>query len=114
MCGIFALLNNDIHFGYQFVKEQFEKGMGRGPEYSSLTQAMIHTQFGFHRLAINGLNVQSNQPIIINDISLICNGEIYNYKELYKMMMLLQQLIPIVKLSYIYIKNMVWNKHYKC
>lgn len=86
MCGIFALLNNDIHFSYQFVKDQFEKGTGRGPEHSTLTQAMIHTQFGFHRLAINGLNVTSNQPIIINDISIICNGEIYNYKELYKMM----------------------------
>jgi len=86
MCGIFALLNNDIHFSYQFVKDQFEKGTGRGPEHSSLTQAMIYTQFGFHRLAINGLNVTSNQPIIIEDISLICNGEIYNYKELYKMM----------------------------
>jgi len=86
MCGIFALLNNDIHFSHQFTKDQFEKGKGRGPEYSSFTQAMIHTQFGFHRLAINGLNVNSNQPIIIDDISLICNGEIYNYKELYKMM----------------------------
>ena len=71
MCGIFALLNNDIHFSYQFVKDQFEKGKCRGPEHSILTQAMVHTQFGFHRLAINGLNVMSNQPIVINDISII-------------------------------------------
>ena len=34
--------------------------------------------FGFHRLAINGLNNESNQPIIIDDVILICNGEIYN------------------------------------
>jgi len=38
---------------------------------------------GFHRLAINGLNDLANQPLEINDIILICNGEIYNYKYLY-------------------------------
>jgi len=41
---------------------------------------------GFHRLAINGLNIQSNQPLNIRNISLICNGEIYNYKELYSIL----------------------------
>lgn len=86
MCGIFALLNNYDHFNYEFIKDQFEKGQGRGPEHSILKNVMIKAQFGFHRLAINGLNEVSNQPITINDISLICNGEIYNYKELYKMM----------------------------
>jgi len=39
---------------------------------------------GFHRLAINGLNNNSNQPLCFEDIILICNGEIFNYKELYK------------------------------
>ena len=45
---------------------------------------MINTKFGFHRLSINGLNNQSDQPLIYSDIALICNGEIYNYKQLYK------------------------------
>ena len=39
---------------------------------------------GFKRLAINGLTVASDQPITIDGITLICNGEIYNYKGLYK------------------------------
>ena len=43
----------------------------------------IKIVLGFHRLAINGLNAESNQPIVIENISLICNGEIYNYRELY-------------------------------
>ena len=86
MCGIFALLNNDNQFDEQFLKEQFEKGKGRGPEFSTLTKIMIKADFGFHRLAINGLNSESNQPIIIGDIALICNGEIYNYRDLYEMM----------------------------
>lgn len=73
-------------FSSDMVKTQFEKGKGRGPEFSKLCQVMIKATFGFHRLAINGLNEESNQPFIINDIALICNGEIYNYKELYEMM----------------------------
>jgi asparagine synthase (glutamine-hydrolysing) len=86
MCGIFALLNNYNHLTVPFIEEQFQKGKNRGPEYSVLKNVMIHALFGFHRLAINGLNDNSNQPIIINDIAIICNGEIYNYKELYKSM----------------------------
>jgi asparagine synthase (glutamine-hydrolysing) len=39
--------------------------------------------FGFHRLAINDLSENGNQPFIDQyDNLLVCNGEIYNYKEL--------------------------------
>jgi asparagine synthase (glutamine-hydrolysing) len=85
MCGIFSLLNNES-FKIDFVKEQFIKGQNRGPEFSKLQQFGILCLLGFHRLAINGLNDFSNQPIIIGDVALVCNGEIYNYKELYKIM----------------------------
>ena len=86
MCGIFSLLNNDAFFKESFIHEQFMKGQNRGPEFSKLHTFNNKCIFGFHRLAINGLNTASNQPIIVDDIALICNGEIYNYKELYKMM----------------------------
>ena len=86
MCGIFALLNNDPVFKMEFIKQQFMKGQGRGPEFSKLQKYGFLCLLGFHRLAINGLNDLSNQPIIIGDVALICNGEIYNYKELYEMM----------------------------
>lgn len=86
MCGIFALLN-DSGFSYEIINTQFEKGKNRGPEYSKLKLFLnSNLKLGFHRLAINGLNKKSNQPITINDIILICNGEIYNYKYLYKLM----------------------------
>ena len=85
MCGIFALLNNDTVI-QQLIESSFNKGRGRGPENSVLTHEFIKLQIGFHRLAINGLNDESNQPIHVNNVSLICNGEIYNYKELYKTM----------------------------
>ena len=86
MCGIFCLLNYEGQFPHKAIDEDFQNGKHRGPEYSILKNTMIKTITGFHRLAINGLNPKSNQPIILNDISLICNGEIYNYKELIKLL----------------------------
>ena len=86
MCGIFALINDTFGFSSTFINEQFLKGQGRGPEFSKLSVVSMKATFGFHRLAINGLNDESNQPMTIGDITLICNGEIYNYEELYIMM----------------------------
>lgn len=85
MCGIFTLLNNRNTFSESFINKEFEKGRSRGPEYSELKKASIECIFGFHRLAINGLDEISNQPIQIDDVQLICNGEIYNYDELYRL-----------------------------
>ena len=79
MCGIFSLLNNQEIT--EEIKDAFNKGQKRGPEYSKIININKLT-LGFHRLAINGINSESNQPLIINNITLICNGEIYNYKEL--------------------------------
>ncbi len=84
MCGIFTLLNH--HYDGAVVRKQFEKGRGRGPEHSVLKSVGIQVTMGFHRLAINGLNVESSQPIEHNNMFLICNGEIYNYHELYQTM----------------------------
>ena len=93
MCGIFSLLNTNNfdkngfdNNGLYVIDEQFQKGRRRGPEYSKLETSYLKMVLGFHRLAINGLNMESNQPIVFNDIVLICNGEIYNYKQLYNYM----------------------------
>jgi asparagine synthase (glutamine-hydrolysing) len=88
MCGIFALLNyltNDPEL-LKIINERFMKGSSRGPEFSKLDTSYNNLTLGFHRLAINGLNDASNQPLVINNIVLICNGEIYNYKHLYDVM----------------------------
>jgi len=85
MCGIFALLNCN-KFSNNIIEKEFMKGKNRGPEFSKLDTSFMKMTLGFHRLAINGLNEESNQPLVINDIVLICNGEIYNYQQLYKYM----------------------------
>jgi len=78
MCGIFALISEDPDPDvYQYMTE----GAKRGPDGTSY-YADRHCYLGFHRLAINGLNKKSGQPLFYKNYVLICNGEIFNYKEL--------------------------------
>ena len=84
MCGIFSILNSQ--FDEKDIIQSFEKGINRGPENSTIINPNKNIWLGFHRLAINGLTKKSNQPMIMNDCILICNGEIYNYKNLKKIL----------------------------
>ena len=94
MCGIFAYITNtpDINkptnvCNERFIEKQFTKGRSRGPEDSkSLVKNYGDTFmfYGFHRLAINGFSKESGQPMCIDGVYLICNGEIYNYRSLMK------------------------------
>jgi len=83
MCGIFALLNNK-YMDKKKLEEECNKGKDRGPECSQFMDIpSIHCSLGFHRLAINGVDDElSNQPFFVDGIYLICNGEIYNHKEI--------------------------------
>lgn len=92
MCGIFAVLNGKNLHPDVDMKMLFMKCSNRGPESSSFhimpkrnTDGHTYvTALGFHRLAINGLDDKSNQPMTIDNVTLICNGEIYNHSELEK------------------------------
>ena len=79
MCGIFATINNNQKT--ITIEKEFMKGRDRGPEFSIL-KTYNNITIGFHRLAINGLNQKSNQPFEIDNLVLVCNGEIYNFREL--------------------------------
>ena len=87
MCGIFALFHS--HEKLSLIQQQFMLGKRRGPETSSF-RTVDEGYIGFHRLAINGLDTESNQPLDIDNCTLICNGEIYNYHQLY------DQLFPLI------------------
>ena len=86
MCGIFSILNN--RYTLDKIEFNFKKGEKRGPENSKLININNkNIWFGFHLLAINGYKDENaEQPFNINGIHLICNGEIYNWKELYSTM----------------------------
>ena len=92
MCGIFSILNNK-YLPIQSIKKDFLRGSKRGPEYSELlTVPGIEVTLGFHRLSINGYNQKkANQPFNINNIYLICNGEIYNHSELASILNIIPQ-----------------------
>jgi asparagine synthase (glutamine-hydrolysing) len=76
MCGI---------IGTNFLSAKFDKSLEllnhRGPDFQKSVK-IDNKQFGHTRLAIIDLNEEANQPMIFDDILLVFNGEIYNYKEL--------------------------------
>lgn len=85
MCGIYGLLKSNITPElFDEIKRMFMDNNNRGPDNSTINiYENIDSVVGFHRLSINGLDDGSNQPIIINNKLLICNGEIYNHKQFY-------------------------------
>ena len=87
MCGIFALLCNHTTDGNIFarVEPSFMKGKKRGPESTNFfIDPNTKVCLGFHRLAINGLDSESDQPLVRDNCRVICNGEIYNHERLFK------------------------------
>lgn len=84
MCGIFLLNKLNNKNTYNKALSLFNLGKSRGPD-NSILLSLPEYFIGFHRLSINGLNDESNQPFIKNNVYVICNGEIYNFKELYNL-----------------------------
>jgi asparagine synthase (glutamine-hydrolysing) len=78
MCGIFAYLGNTT----KATPKNYSKIKSRGPDNTSIKEINEKLLFVFHRLAVNGLDHQSDQPLCIDNKYLVCNGEIYNYREL--------------------------------
>ena len=89
MCGIFFLKYfTSLKKNKEIILNNFEKIKHRGPD-KSIHYFDKDTFIGFHRLAINGLSEKGDQPFIYDKpngekVYVICNGEIYNYKELNK------------------------------
>ena len=81
MCGIFFIKKNE-NLSTDKVQEEFNKSSYRGPDNTQFYE-LENYYLGFHRLSINGLNADSNQPFYKNGVYVICNGEIYNYKQIY-------------------------------
>ncbi len=86
MCGIWAyLLNNKENLNNVNIWESFMKIKNRGPDKSTL-EYFDNVILGFHRLSIMDPSTKGDQPFKIeknnHTIYTVCNGEIYNYKEI--------------------------------
>ncbi len=85
MCGIWALLGR--YSETTKIHDCVKRLEPRGPEFTTIRYLdSKHVVLGFTRLAINGLTEAGNQPFEHGGKHgmnfLVCNGEIYNYKEL--------------------------------
>ena len=79
MCGIWGLIGENLDT--ENVQKCLDKLKSRGPE-GTLTYSGINYHLGFTRLALNGLEESGMQPMKYDDTVWICNGEIYNWKEI--------------------------------
>ncbi len=78
MCGILG--SNFLSSNFSIALEHLNN---RGPDFNyqiNIDQKM----FGHTRLCIIDLHKEANQPMIFDNLVLVFNGEIYNYKELIK------------------------------
>ena len=84
MCGIYLRIGSKRLDPSRWMYD-FTSLKHRGPDYSSF-EVFNNVIVGFHRLAIVDDSFRSNQPFVYEDdvrtIVFICNGEIYNYKEI--------------------------------
>ena len=83
MCGIFVFLGEARDISLEELEVCANTGKCRGPD-NTTTVINNDSLLVFHRLSINGLNSGSDQPLRIGDITLLCNGEIYNSDELWR------------------------------
>src|SRR3989338_6753085 len=88
MCGIFGILQTMTlkQDDMEKLREGFNKIERRGPDFHKYQVVNEKTIMGFHRLAIMDLSEKGNQPFCVEKeekrIHVVCNGEIYNYKQL--------------------------------
>ena len=84
MCGIFG---TTLRYSRKVIEHKVELMTFRGPDHTGIKEFDVSSDMkltlGHVRLSILDLDSRSNQPFVYNeDISIVFNGEVYNYKEL--------------------------------
>ena len=84
MCGLFASTTN-VTNNSKFIA-YFNQILHRGPDSTLIEQRPGGIVLAFHRLAIMDTSHNGDQPLKneTNKTWILCNGEIYNYKDLKK------------------------------
>ncbi|MCR5674591.1 MAG: asparagine synthase B [Lachnospiraceae bacterium] len=79
MCSIMGLTDRSIDRGT--LREYLDRTISRGPDMSRVAEAG-DGWLCFHRLAIMGLTEEGMQPFSADGDMVVCNGEIYGFREL--------------------------------
>ena len=83
MCSIFCVTDKQIDRAA--MTEAFYRTVSRGPDMSGMLE-LPSGFMGFHRLAIMGLNSAGMQPFVREGDYLVCNGEIYGFRAVKRML----------------------------
>lgn len=78
MCAIFGIIGK---YDKKQAYAAFGKLSHRGVDASHVLEER-HCFVGVHRLAITDIAVPMNQPLCLEGVTLVLNGEIYNYEDL--------------------------------
>jgi asparagine synthase (glutamine-hydrolysing) len=83
MCGIHGFFDRSLSAGeaHQLIGNMVRATQHRGPD-SNHTLQINAVSFGHNRLSIIDLSAQADQPMVSQQLTIVFNGEIYNYKEL--------------------------------
>ncbi len=87
MCGFAVYTGDDKKLKLEMAHE-FGKIQYRGPDNTIIRDFGNNGWMGFHRLKIMDLSDAGNQPLSYNNIHLVCNGEIYNFRSIREKYML--------------------------
>lgn len=82
MCGFTVYSGNDVKIKLAMANDTY-KIKHRGPD-NSYAVDLQRGWMSFHRLSIMDVSSDGNQPLIYSNVSLTCNGEIYNNLQLRK------------------------------
>ena len=80
MCGIYL---TNIPYETKEVEKKLKSISFRGPDFTGI-QKVNDITFGHLRLSILDLDPRSNQPMAHENLTIVFNGEIYNYNTIKK------------------------------
>lgn len=87
MCGIAGFIDFSQRSGEEVLRSMTDALQHRGPNdagYKVVQHPSCTVGLGHRRLSILDLSSSGHQPMVFGSLSIIFNGEIYNYKEIRK------------------------------
>ena len=85
MCGIIGIIDYKKNSSKELLQKMTDTLYHRGPDdsgYEFLEEEKYQLGFGHRRLSIQDLSTHGHQPMSYENLSIIYNGEVYNFKEI--------------------------------